>query len=168
MTTSFYLSELAHLRVYKKGSRIAPNKAVLLLAVCDLVEQGIITRPFIPLDGKLENAFKTQWMMYVPNSEPSPSDLSYPFFHLSSSEFWQLKKTSMHIGQTEYSSLESLKRDYSGANIDEELFDLIKSPDTRKQIIQILISTYLSTENITIKPKAFVLLPLIAIISSIV
>ncbi len=108
MTTSYYLSESAHLSVYKKGSRIAPNKSVLLLAVCDLVEQGIITRPFIPLDGKLENAFKTQWMMYVPNSEPSPSDLSYPFFHLSSSEFWQLKETSIHIGQTEYSSLESL------------------------------------------------------------
>lgn len=129
MTTSDYLYILSHLPVNKKGSKIAPHKAILLLSICDLIEQGLITNPFIPLDDNLCRAFNARWKQHSPISSLFSRRLSYPFYHLSSSDFWHLVKTSSYTDNKEYSSLTSLKRSYAGATIDNELFKLIKNPE---------------------------------------
>ena len=167
MTTADYLNSLAQLPVNKKGSKIAPHKAILLLSICDLVEQGIITDSFIPLDDNLSHAFNAHWKKYVPITSPFSRRLSYPFYHMSSSDFWHLVKAPSYTENKEYSSLASLKRSFIGATIDTELFELFNNPETRDMIRQILISTYLSGDHANINLNTLSVLPLIALICSV-
>lgn len=143
MTPRDYLLLLAHLPVNKKGSKIAPHKAILLLAVCDLIQHGVITGPFIPLDDNLSHAFNALWNKFVPIDSPFSRRLSYPFFHLSSSHFWHLEKASSFSENKEYPSLSALKKSYIGASIDRDLFLLLTNPYYRNKIRSVLISTYL-------------------------
>ena len=143
MTLSDYLFQLTQMPVNKKGTHKAPHKAMLLLAVCDLIESSIITNNFIPIDDNLIRAFKSRWRKHVPLDSPFSCRLCYPFYHLSSSAFWHLVISPEFIKNKEYSSITALKRSFIGATIDYDLFEFIKNPSSRKQIIQILTSTYL-------------------------
>lgn len=164
MKRSDYLSMLAQLPVNKKGSKVAPHKAILLLSICDLIEDGKITGPFIPLDGNLSRAFDARWEMHVPNTSRYSCRLSYPFYHLSTSGFWHLEKADSYTEKREYSTLASLKRSFTGATIDEELFELIKNPKTRDIVKRILISFYLSEGQNNMNFTALRILPLLALI----
>lgn len=146
-TFSEYKYLFAHLPVNKKGSMIAPHKAILLLTVIDLIERGIITTPCIPLSEELQRNFKRMWKTYVPLTCPFTCKFSYPFFHLSSSPFWILIKASTYIGQKEYSSIKPLKRDYIGAVIDTELFQYLSNPGQRDELRELLIANYLVDNN---------------------
>ena len=126
---------------------IAPHKAILLLAVIDLIERGIITTPCIPLSEELQRNFKRMWKAYVPITSPFSCNFSYPFFHLSSSPFWILIKASTYIGQKDYSSVKPLKRDYVGTVIDTELFKYLSNPEQRDVLRELLIANYLSENN---------------------
>ena len=46
---AYYMQCFDHLSVNKKGGQLAPHKPLLLLAVIDLVECGIIRSPQIEL-----------------------------------------------------------------------------------------------------------------------
>lgn len=167
MTTSDYLCTLAQLPINKKGTKIAPHKAILLLSICDLVENGIITSPYIPLDDNLTCAFNARWKKHVPLTSPFSRRLCYPFYHMSS-DFWHLEKSPSYTENKEYSSLSSLKRSFTGATIDLEFFELLKDAATRNQIRQILISTYLESDNSTSSNTAIMsVLPLVVLICSV-
>lgn len=89
------------------GNRVAPHKAVLLLAISDLIEEGVLSSPLIPLDDCLNKAFSARWKRHVPINSGFNCMLSYPFFHLASSSFWELiplKSPDRKI-MKEYSSL---------------------------------------------------------------
>lgn len=58
-----------------------------------------------------------------------------------------LIKTASYQGQSEYSSIASLERDYSGAIIDVGLFRLMKDSTTRDEIRTLLKSTYLDNNS---------------------
>lgn len=143
-TLAEYTYLFSRLSVNKKGTMIAPHKAILLLAVIDLIERGIITTPCIPLSEELQRNFKRMWKTYVPITSPFLCNFSYPFFHLSSSPFWILIKASTYIGQKEYSSVKPLKRDYVGTVIDTELFKYLSNPEQRDELRELLIANYLS------------------------
>lgn len=168
MTTSDYLSILAQLPVNKKGSKIAPHKAILLLSICDLIEQGVIRSPFIPLDDNLNRAFNSRWKKHVPLTSPFSRRLCYPFYHMSSSDFWHLEKSPSYTENKEYSSLTSLKRSFTGATINRDFFELLKDTATRNQIRKILISTYLESDNSSSSNTTIMsVLPLLALICSV-
>lgn len=57
-TFSEYKYLFAHLPVNKKGSMIAPHKAILLLAVIDLIERGIITTPWYSVIRRIATEFQ--------------------------------------------------------------------------------------------------------------
>lgn len=143
-TIQYYCGLLGELPVNKKGGRRAPHKAVLLLAIIGMVERGEISSPFIPLSEALQSNFIAVWREYVPQTWRFDPRMSYPFFHLASSPFWELVKAPGHVGRKEYSSLVSLQRDFAGAFIDVGLFRLMKHPESREALRQVLLSTYLS------------------------
>ena len=62
MTLNEYIDCLSHLSVNKKGTHVAPHKAVLLLTVFDLIKKGEIDSPFIPITKSLEIAFELTWI----------------------------------------------------------------------------------------------------------
>ncbi len=147
ITPPYYIDLLAHMSVNKNKSKTAPHKAILLLTIIDMIEEGEIISPFIPISESLQDNFKRIWSAHVSGRSGYEDRIAYPFFHLSSSPFWELVKTSSYQGQTEYSSIRALVRDFSGAFIDDELFYLMKNPVTRAELKSILQTVYLDSEN---------------------
>lgn len=148
MTLPEYLADLAKLNVNKVGNSVAPHKAVLLLAISDLIETGVISTPLIPLDDCLIRAFSARWKQHVPIYSRFNCNLSYPFYHLASSGFWELipLKSPERKIMKEYSSLKSLKKSFVGANIDEDLFRFFSDSDSREVIRSLLIAHYLKED----------------------
>lgn len=133
--------------VNKNKSKTAPHKAILLLTIIDMIEAGVISSPFIQITDSLKDNFKRVWNANVSSCLGYEPRLSYPFFHLSSSPFWALIKTTSYQGQAEYSSMTSLERDYSGAVIDVSLFRLMKDPTSRDEIRTLLKAAYLDNRS---------------------
>lgn len=144
-------------RAVVKGYR-APHKLVLLMAICEMVEEGKITENKVFLNADLEEKFKTLWKEYVDSDEEMPHDrvaeelfggekkaypfkcnIANPFYHLSGEPFWTLKKSKKWKQRTSW-SIAALKTDYEYAIIDEDLFELMTSETSRKRIISLLLS----------------------------
>lgn len=71
--------------------RKAPHKPLLLLAVLDLVQRGVITTPFIAVSGdlvELNELFNLYWRRVVPLGQTS--SIAFPFSRLSREPFWEL------------------------------------------------------------------------------
>lgn len=144
-------------RAVVKGYR-APHKLVLLMAICEMVEEGKITENKVYLNANLEEKFKSLWKKYVNSDEemihdhvaeelfegekkayPFKCNIANPFYHLSGEPFWTLKKSKEWKQRTSW-SVAALKTDYEYAIIDEDLFELITSEITRDRIMSLLLS----------------------------
>ena len=149
MKAAEYKNIFQNLNVNRSGDSVAPHKAILLLSIIELIEDGVIRSPFIPLNDRLERTFKNTWTRYVPITSIFSCKLQYPFFHLSSSSFWKLEKIPTYEERKEY-SMAALKRSFSGATISSDLFTLLCQPQFRDEIKTILINTYLTNSSSTL------------------
>lgn len=163
---SDYKSLLMGMAVNKKGNTIAPHKAILLLAVIDLIERRIITTPFVPISDELIRAFESIWKANVSEKSRFSCRIATPFFHMQSSPFWELTRTATYEGHIEYSSITTLKRDFLGAKIDDELFQYFSNDEARNEIRQ-LIKDYYLTNTTNSNPLNIGLLTLLGIILSV-
>ena len=69
----------------------APHKPLLLLAVLDLVQRGVITSPFIAVTGdlvELNELFNLYWRRIIPLGQTS--SIAFPFSRLDREPFWEL------------------------------------------------------------------------------
>ncbi len=145
-------------RAVVKGYR-APHKLVLLMAICEMVEEGKITENKVFLNAGLEEKFKTLWKEYVDSDEEMPHNcvaeelfegerkaypfkcnIANPFYHLSGEPFWTLKKSTNWSQRTSW-SVAALRTDYECAIIEEDLFKLMTNDISRERIMSLLIST---------------------------
>lgn len=138
-----FKNQVQKLIVNKRGRAIAPHKAILLLSIIDMIETNCVCTPFIPLSKELERTFISNWRRYVPNKSLFHCSLHYPFYHLSSSPFWKLWKTPNYEPKKEYSAT-ALKRSFYGAIIPETIFEMLKIPDYREEIRNIIRSQYIN------------------------
>lgn len=146
-----YLEKFSNLNTNKQQGKIAPHKAILLLSVIDLVEQGQIQSNKIELTEKLENQFKLNWGKYVENKDVFQPIIGTPYVHLRGESFWKLIPTKGN-GNTDLSkninsySTNYLRSQIQYAVIDEELFDLLQDNKNRDKFRNILISTYIHSQ----------------------
>lgn len=87
---SHYERRLAQLSVNKKGGHLAPHKPLLLLAVIDLVDCGIIRSPQIELSDALITAFKINETRFTRGIIHFKPNIWMPFFHMTTEPFWRL------------------------------------------------------------------------------
>jgi putative restriction endonuclease len=66
---------------YDPASGIAPHKPLLLLVVCDLVEEGKLAGAILHRDGDLAFRFSSYWKIVAERRRTKP-DVRLPFFHL--------------------------------------------------------------------------------------
>jgi len=66
----------------------APHKPLLLLIICDLVEEGALGGGLLNRDGTLAFRFGTYWRVVADRRRTKP-DLRLPFYHMRSDGFWQ-------------------------------------------------------------------------------
>lgn len=89
MLTPERLSErLAKLRVDRSHGDPAPHKPLMLLAVLDLIEEGVITDARVEYDDRLVERFHDYWIALDAAGFQPRSWL--PYFHLRSDGFWEV------------------------------------------------------------------------------
>ena len=85
-----YIESFSHLHTAKVKRRKAPHKAVLLLAIMDLVESKVIRNPRIELTDELVRKFNSVWKRYLGESSIFTPDITKPYFHMQYEPFWNL------------------------------------------------------------------------------
>jgi 5-methylcytosine-specific restriction protein B len=146
-----YLEFFSNLNTNKQQGKIAPHKAILLLSIIDLVEQGQIQTNKIELTEKLENQFNLNWEKYVENQNVFQPIVGTPYVHLRSEPFWKLIPIKSNGNKDLSSNINSystnyLKSQIQYAEIDEELFDLFQHNKNRDIFRNVLISTYIHSQ----------------------
>ena len=88
-----YIEAFSNLHTAKIKGHKAPHKAVLLLAIIDLIEEGVISDPCIKLSEELINKFGDIWQRYIGSSTIFHPEISKPYFHMQHEPFWSLIET---------------------------------------------------------------------------
>lgn len=86
----YFLEMARNLNRNKQRGCYAPHKAVMILAVMELVRRGLITSNVIRLDKPLKAEFKKVWELYVPPGSPFKCEYHKPFTHMHNEPFWTL------------------------------------------------------------------------------
>ena len=182
LTLPYYIQAFQSLHTAKVKGVKAPHKAVLLLAVIDLVEEKVIGSPRIRLTDSLKNRFNEIWMRYIGHSAIFTADICKPFYHMQYEPFWNLveKHSTLMAAEPVTSSRErkdlpkggytvkAMREGYEYAEIDEELIYLLQNADNRAVLRVILINTYLSNQPTKSYPKITTILaafPMLLLVS---
>jgi putative restriction endonuclease len=148
-----YLKKFSHLRTDRTGGWTAatqgqaPHKPILLLSVLDLFAQGRITNNLIEITPELGELFAAYWSKVLPERR---GNLALPFFHLRSSGFWHLlpqpgQEAALRAVR-QVDTLRQLGQLILGARLDDELFQLLPTAETRNALCTTLIQTYFAPE----------------------
>lgn len=120
----------------------APHKPILLLAILSMVATGQIQSNRIFITPELIMSFRELWSKLV--NTPHQMNFALPFFHLRSEPFWKLvTKPGTFLSLTSshsVKSLGSLNESIQYAELDADLFNLMKDSEINavltKQILQ--------------------------------
>jgi putative restriction endonuclease len=129
----------------------APHKPILLLAVLDLVQRGVIDSPFIAVTAELvelNELFNLYWRRIVPLGQTS--SIAFPFSRLDREPFWELvPQPGKSITQAVINNTSSVAylRGYAlGARMDEGLFRIMQTGEGREVLRETLLQSYFSKE----------------------
>jgi putative restriction endonuclease len=153
-----YIHEFTHLHTDRTGGWTdatrgqAPHKPLLLLTIIDLFAQGQISTNLIEITPELCDLFATYWSRVMPSGHRG--NLVLPFFHLGSSRFWHRvaqpgQETIINAIGT-VSSLKKLNQLILGARLDDELFELLQSPNARDVLRTAIIQIYFAEDLQTV------------------
>lgn len=142
--------KLERMRRSTVGGKPKPHKVLMLLAVLDLFDEGVLKENCIPYDPALIERFGEYFRVVAQEGDwcqPAP-----PFFHLRSAGFWKHKPITGR--ESEYASLTTSgggsKRildniDY--AYFDDDAFAVISTPEGRQYLRQFILQTFFSAEE---------------------
>jgi putative restriction endonuclease len=127
----------------------APHKPLLLLAVIDLIAQGIIKTNFIEFTPDLGELFTLYWSRVMPPDQRS--NIILPFYHLNSDKFWQhVPRPGMEavLATTrQIRGVSQLKEIVLGVKLDDELYALLCREESRNLLRTVLIEAYFAPER---------------------
>lgn len=130
---------LSTLNTSKRAGKKAPHKAILLLSIIELVEEGYIKDNMVELSDTLIDKFDAIWARFVKDNRFN-CNIAAPFWHMRSEPFWKIIMREDKVPNP--NSLKSLQED-SIAYIDERLFKYFNKPDDSIIIKEILLRNYL-------------------------
>jgi len=154
MTTD-YVKRFANLRTDTSPARWpavtchrAPYKPFMLLAVIDLIAQGVIQTNFVEFNADLMDVFDLYWDRIMGREKSSNPVM--PFFHLRSEGFWHLVpvpgKEQALAATPRIPSIGLLRRLVLGVTLDAALFEMLLKKETREDLQRVLIETYFAPE----------------------
>ena len=125
----------------------APHKPLMLLAVMDLIEAGLITKNVIPYDDRLLAAFDLYWRRCCGDRPTNPLQ---PFWHLKGDGIWTLvplpgcKQALDALMMGRVPAHRTFSRLAAGAQLDERLFAAMQTKEGRSVVRQELIASCFS------------------------
>lgn len=182
-----YIDLFSSLHTAKIKGHKAPHKAVLLISIIDLIDEGRILSPQIVLSGELIKRFDDVWRRYLGTSAIFTPDIAKPFFHMQHESFWRLvlqeeveigmaaeptpmvaeHKRKQDLPQGSY-SVKAMQKAFAYAEIDQLLFQLLQNQDARAMLRVILINEYLSNHPTKTMPNLSAIIatiPLLALVA---
>lgn len=147
VTNASYVEIFRNLSTGVQNGKKLPHKAVLLLSILTLIENGTITENKIHLDKSIANTFASTWGNYLQNNK-IPS-VWIPFWYMKSEPFWHFKALAdENILQNllcfaGHPSVGQMRSVIKYAYVDEQLFSLMKDRKERSKMKEALIETYL-------------------------
>ena len=87
---NYFLEIASNLNRNKFKGCFAPHKAVMIMAIMELVESGHISSNVIHLYKELKDKFKEVWQKVVPVGSPFKCEYRNPFTYMDSEPFWDL------------------------------------------------------------------------------
>lgn len=158
-----YIAQFRRLNTNKRAGIDAPHKPILLLAIMDLVESGVIDGTRLELTEQLERAFLHNWKRYVGSSLLFQPKVATPFWHMQNEPFYQLyTNDGKELAGSPYSVKKLRENTY--AILDKDLFGLMNDENSRAQLRVVLVSTYFQNQHIS--PD--VLLSLLALLGTMI
>lgn len=150
-----YIERFTHLRTDTSAARWsaatnyrAPHKPFLLLAVLDLIGQGLIKTNFIEFNAQLIDTFDLYWTKVMAREKDGNPVL--PFFHLRSEGFWALVPTPgmehALAATRQVRSIGQLRQLVLGAQVDDALFEAMRDPKRCQGLRSALIESYFAPE----------------------
>lgn len=187
MELHHYIDAFSSLHTAKMKGHKAPHKAVLLIAILDLIDEGQILGPQITLSDELVNRFNEVWRRYLGNSAIFTPDITKPFFHMQHESFWRLvdkeeatlpiaaedtlfvaeSKRIMNLPRGSY-SVKAMRNAFAYAEIDSLLYQTLLNNDTRAMLRVILINEYLTNQPTKTMPNLtsiILALPILALVA---
>ena len=127
-------------------NHVSPYKPFLLLSILDSIASGQITKNFIEPSFELTETFQG-YIALLPNNHRKAS-MSYPFYHLESSGFWEMLPQfgKEHRKGRTIKSMKRLRELYLGARFSKDLFMLLQIESSREKIRTVLVQTYFAPE----------------------
>lgn len=140
-----YTKLFIKLRINRNNGFAAPHKPILLLSVLQLYKNKQIEDNRIYITPELVSLFKIIWSQLVISN--NKCNITYPFYHLSSSQFWKL------ITKRDYSdknftkvklsvSFSNLTASVECAVIEDDLYQLMIDNKTNAILQEILLEKY--------------------------
>ena len=99
MSLETYIELFSDLKPNRSAGRASPHKACLLLAVIDLIDEGMLADNRIPFDTSLKDAFSRRFDTFSQAGDTDNPAL--PYFHLTSQGFWRLRAVAGHEAELE-------------------------------------------------------------------
>jgi putative restriction endonuclease len=136
-TRQHWLARLAKLNVDRKAGP-APHKPLLLLAIIELAERGLLPKGTLPLTPELAFRFCTYWSIVAHRRTKKP-DIRYPFYHMQSDGCW---KAMAEDGRP---AAERRSARYAALNPDFEA--CLHDPSFRDEARRVLICNYFPADE---------------------
>ncbi len=127
----------------------APHKPVLLLALLDLLDKGVLQTNDISISPELVAAFRFYWQSLVPTNTWQER-IAYPFRHLAHEGWWELIKDGAPVSAKsvgDVTSIGQLTRKVDGARFAGDLWMLLQDTVARASLRQCLIERYFTDQN---------------------
>lgn len=129
---NYFLEIASNLNRNKFKGCYAPHKAVMIMAIMDLVESGHITTNVIHLNKELKDKFKEVWQKVVPVGSPFKCEYRNPFTYMDSEPFWDVS-TDKDKAFITWESLYAFSHEASRAAIKDYLLRSVKDDTISEQ-----------------------------------
>jgi len=141
-----YESLFANLHVKITNGKKAPNKAIMLISVMELVRCEYITSNSIYIDDAIVEAFNATWNLYVGKNPPA---VWTPFWHMKKEPFWHfcpinsMEDIETLVAPGDTAPLSKMKSVIQYAFLDEDLFQYFCTVEGRTSLFKVLRKNYL-------------------------
>lgn len=141
---------ISSMRLGKADGRTKPHKPVMLLAILDMFDAGLLKDNRIHFDQELVERFQEYFEVVQREGDwcqPAP-----PFFHLRSSRFW-----GHHVipgREMQYARLRTsgggskrILNNIQYAYLDEDAFSVFSDPTKRRELRRFILDTFFSADE---------------------
>lgn len=145
-----YRTYFSNLHVKITNGEKAPNKAILLLSIMELIRRGHIVSNHIYIDDVVKDTFESLWSSYIKTPPPT---VWTPFWHMKYEPFWYFQpihsekdiENLVRPGQT--ASVGKMKSEIRYAYLDNDLYEHMNTVEGRQTLRTFLKSYYLKYKN---------------------